>query len=107
MHDTRGELRKGLVSVEQLLDLAQRLQEPALLLEAYHELWANLSSVRELTAARLHVERGFALYDSHKHRQHAFLYGGHDPGVCCAFHSAEVLWQLAILIRPCKKAANH
>ena len=94
VRDTRGELKEGRVLAEQLLDLAQRAQEPALLLEAHHELWANLSALGELTTARLHVERGFALYDPRKHRQHAFLYGGHDPGVCCAFHAAEVLWQL-------------
>jgi len=94
MHDTRGELKQGRVLAEQLLDLAERVQEPALLLEAHHELWANLSALGELTIARLHVERGFALYDPQKHRQHAFLYGGHDPGVCCAYHAAEVLWQL-------------
>jgi predicted ATPase/class 3 adenylate cyclase len=94
MHDTRGELKEGRVLAEQLLDIAQRLQEPALLLEAHHELWANLSALGELTAARLHVEQGCALYDPQKHRQHAFLYGGHDPGVCCAYHAAEILWQL-------------
>jgi predicted ATPase len=94
VHDTRGELKDGRVLAGQLLDLAQRAQEPALLLEAHHELWANLSALGELTTARLHLEQGFALYDPQKHRQHAFLYGGHDPGVCCAFHAAEVLWQL-------------
>ena len=40
------------------------------------------------------MEQGFALYDPQKHRQHAFLYGGHDPGVCCAYHAADVLWLL-------------
>ena len=94
VRDTRGELKEGRVLAEQLLDLAQRAQEPALLLEAHHELWANLSALGELTTARLHVEQGFALYDPEKHRHHAFLYGGHDPGVCCAFHAADVLWQL-------------
>jgi predicted ATPase len=93
MHDVRGELRVGAELGEQLLKLAQKLQDPALLLEAHHELWANLSSLGELTTAWLHVERGLALYDPQKHKQHAFLYGGHDPGVCCAYHAAEILWQ--------------
>jgi predicted ATPase len=94
MHDTRGELKQGRVLAERLLDLAQRAQEPALLLEAHHELWANLASLGELNTAWLHVERGLALYDPQKHKQHAFLYGGHDPGVCCASRAAEILWQL-------------
>ena len=94
MHDTRGELRTGQKLGEQLLDLALRAQDSALLLEAHHELWANLSIQGELVSARSHMEQGVALYDREKHRHHAFLYGGHDPAVCCAFHSAEVLWLL-------------
>jgi class 3 adenylate cyclase/predicted ATPase len=94
MHDIQGELRVGADLGGQLLKLAQKVQDPALLLEAHHELWANLSALGELTTARLHVEQGFPLYDPQKHRQHAFLYGGHDPGVCCAFHAADLLWQL-------------
>ena len=94
MHDTRGELRIGRGLGEQLLTLAQRVQDPALLLEAHHELWANLSALGELTAARTHTEQGFALYDPQQHKHHAFLYGGHDPGVCSGYHGAEVLWLL-------------
>jgi predicted ATPase len=94
MHDTRGELRTGQKLGEQLLHLAQRAQDPALLLEAHHELWANLSSQGELVSAQSHMEQGFAFYDRQKHRHHAFLYGGHDPGVCCAYHAAEVMWLL-------------
>ena len=94
MHDTRGELNKGRELGEQLLGLAQRAQEPALLLEAHHELWANLSAIGELTSAQTHLEQGFVLYDPDEHKQHAFLYGGHDPGVCCAYHAAEVFWLL-------------
>jgi predicted ATPase len=94
IHDLRGELRVGTELGGQLLNLAEKAQDPALLLEAHHELWANLSGLGELTAARLHVEQGFPLYDPQKHRQHAFLYGGHDPGVCCVFHAADLLWQL-------------
>ena len=94
VHDTRGELKVGHQLGEQLLNLAERLQEPALLLEAHHELWANLSGLGDLPSAWSHIEQGFLLYDPHKHKQHAFQYGGHDPGVCCGYHAAEVLWLL-------------
>ncbi len=94
MHDTRGELRTAQKLGEQLLHLAQTAGDSSLLLEAHHELWANLSMQGELVSARLHMEQGLELYDREKHRHHAFLYGGHDPAVCCAFHSAEVLWLL-------------
>lgn len=35
-----------------------------------------------------------ALYDPQQHSKHAFLYGGHDPGVCCKNHSGLTLWLL-------------
>jgi adenylate cyclase len=94
MHDVRGELKIGSDLGKQLLSLAERSQEPALLLEAHHELWANMSMLGELISARTHLDQGFILYDAEKHRHHAFLYGGHDPGVCCRYHSAHVLWLL-------------
>jgi predicted ATPase/class 3 adenylate cyclase len=93
-HDVRGQLNVGRELGEQLLQIAQRAQEPGLLLEAHHELWSNLSVLGELTSALTHIDAGFSLYDPQKHRQHAFLYGGHDPGVCCGFHAADVLWLL-------------
>ena len=94
IHDSRGELKVGRELGEQLLDLAQRAQEPALLLEAHHELWANLSALGEFTSAWTHLEQGSAIYDPQKHKHHALLYGGHDPGVCCGYHAAIVQWLL-------------
>jgi predicted ATPase len=94
MHDVRGELKVGRDLSEQLLDLADRAQEPALLLQAHHEAWANLVMLGEFKSAWSHIEQGFALYDARKHHHHALLYGGHDPGVCCRYHAAEVLWLL-------------
>jgi len=94
MHDSRGELRVGRGLGEQLFSLAQRAQDPALLLEAHHELWANLFARGELVSAHSHMEQGIALYDPQKHRHHAFRYGGHDPGVCGRYQAAEALWFL-------------
>jgi predicted ATPase len=93
VYDQR-DLNMGRELGEQLLNLAQRAQEPALLLEAHHELWANLFSLGELTSALTHTERGIELYNPQEHRQYAFLYGGHDPGVCGLRHAAMTLWLL-------------
>jgi len=93
-HDVRGDYKVGRELGEQLLTVAQAGGDSGLLLQAHHELWANLSAVGELLVARTHLEEGFTLYDRHKHRHHAFLYGGHDPGVCCAYHAAQVFWLL-------------
>ena len=34
------------------------------------------------------------LYDPQRHRTHAALYSGHDPGVCCRMQTAHSLWLL-------------
>jgi len=94
MHDIRGELNVGRELGEQLLTLAERVQDPALVLEAHHELWANLFDLGELSPALTHTERGIELYNPQQHRRHAFLYGGHDPGVCGLRHAAMMLWLL-------------
>jgi predicted ATPase len=79
---------------QELLDLAERQGDPALLLEARHALSPTTLWVGEPAAARQHAEQGMALYDQERHRSLAFLYGGHDPGVCCHMHSALALWML-------------
>ncbi len=79
---------------EELLALAERLGDRALLLEAHHALSATTLWMGEPAATRGHGEQGRALYDREQHRSLAFLYGGHDPGVCCHMHSALALWVL-------------
>src|SRR5262249_52013244 len=74
---------------EQLLSLAQRLQDPDLLLEAHHALWTTLLSGGELAAARPHLEQGRQLYGPQQHRTHAALYRRDGPGGCCANQAAQ------------------
>jgi transcriptional regulator with AAA-type ATPase domain/predicted ATPase len=75
-----------------LLRVAGRTNDPALELEAHHAMWATSFWLGELTAVRQHTERGLALYDPDQHRSLAFLYGGHDPGVCCRWFAAWNSW---------------
>jgi DNA-binding SARP family transcriptional activator/predicted ATPase len=86
--DTALELGRG------LLGLAERLDDPAFLLEGHHALWPVLVWMGRAAEARPHLERGIALYDRARHRSHAFIYGGHDPGVCCLKVSSWVSWLL-------------
>jgi predicted ATPase len=44
--------------------------------------------------ARDHAAEGIALYQVERHRSQAFVYGGHDPGVCCRIHGGWALWLL-------------
>jgi predicted ATPase/class 3 adenylate cyclase len=94
VYNHRGEHRRAREMGEELLSLAQRIQDPDLLLEAHHALWAILFFAGELTAARLHLEEGVRLYDPQRHRLHAARYTGHDPGVCCHVLTAQSLWLL-------------
>jgi predicted ATPase/DNA-binding winged helix-turn-helix (wHTH) protein/class 3 adenylate cyclase len=90
----REELQRAGELGKQLLTLAHQVQDRALLLEAHHALWPTLFYLGELAAARGHLEQGMALYDPQQHRSHAFLYGGHDPGLCCHSYTAWTLWAL-------------
>ena len=76
----RGEFLTARELGEQLLGLAQREQDPALLMEAYRALGSTLFHLGEFGAAQAHLEQGLTLYDSQRHHSHGFLYGT-EPGV--------------------------
>ena len=92
VYNQRGEYQMMRVLGEQLFDLAQRLQDADLLLEAHHAVWGSLVFGGELAAAQPHLEQGLRLYEPQRHRTHAALYSGHDPGMCCRVHTALALW---------------
>jgi len=86
----RTEYALGLAN--ELVELAERLADPDLMLEAYHSRWAT-SHVLGLNSITLaDAERGIALYDADRHHAHTYDYGGHDTGVCAYAHSAITLW---------------
>ena len=78
----------------ELLELAKRERDNELLLQAHHAAWPVLLFGGEFLLCREHAEEGLALYDPDEHRSHALRYAGHDPGVCCRYHSAVALWLL-------------
>jgi predicted ATPase/DNA-binding winged helix-turn-helix (wHTH) protein len=86
-HETARELG------EQLLSLAQSVQDPALLLEAHFPLGAILYCLGEFAPAREHLEQSIARYDPQQHSSHALVYGA-DPGVFCLSWTTHVLWSL-------------
>jgi class 3 adenylate cyclase/predicted ATPase len=87
-----GKSEQALEIANELVVVAERLADPDLMLEAYHSRWAN-SHVLGLNSSTLaDAKRGVALYDSQRHHDHAYDYGGHDTGVCAYAHSAITLW---------------
>ena len=93
-HIARGEIQTALNQGGQLLGLAQRAEDPALLLQAHHALGPTYTLVGDWASARTHLDEAIAHYDPREHRAHAFLYGGHDPCVCCLGFAAKSLWML-------------
>ena len=92
-HMVRAELQTTRELAEQLFSLAQRAQDPALLLEAHRVLGQTMFWLGEMAPARAHLEQGMALYDPQQHRSHAFVYG-QDPGVACRSFAAMPIWVL-------------
>jgi predicted ATPase len=90
---SRGEHQTARALAEQLLQLADSVQDPALLLEVHRPLGQTLFYLGEFAPARAHLEQAIALYDPQRHRSHVFRYG-HDAGVACLCHVIEVLWCL-------------
>src|SRR5712691_9280396 len=78
---------------EQLLSLAQHVQDAAMLLAAHRALGATWLMRGAGAAAHTHFAQGMALYDPQQHRVSAFRYGD-DAGVVCASHDAWTLWYL-------------
>jgi predicted ATPase len=90
----RAEFKTARELGEQLLHLAQSVQDSALLLQAHHAMWTTLVYIGEFTLVQAHLKQGIALYNPQQHHSHVFLYGGHDPGVCCKINVALSLWLL-------------
>jgi predicted ATPase len=87
-HETARELG------EQCLSLAQRLDAPALLLEAHFALGGSWFYLGQLSQAHAHFEQGIRLYDPQQHHALAFRYGNVDPGAMCLAVGGLTLWML-------------
>ena len=80
--------------IDELFTVAHRLGDRALLLEAHHAMCTTTLWVGDPQTTRKHAEQGMRLYEREQHHSLAFLFGGHDPGVCCCMHTATALWFL-------------
>jgi len=89
----RSELQTARELGEQLLRLAQRLQDHALLLEVARALGSTLFWVGDFTQAHAQLEQGVTLYEPVQHRSLAFAYG-QDPRVVCQCYTVWTLWML-------------
>jgi predicted ATPase len=89
-----GKLQTALEVAEQYRALAQKAQDPELLLETCQLMGLTLHHLGELVAARPHLQQGVALYDPERHHALIFRHGGVDTGVAIQTHLALTLWLL-------------
>ncbi len=86
----RAKLHTARELTEEMLRLAQRMQDPMRLQAVHGMLGELLSDLGEWNQARTHLEQGMALRDPQTDRSHAVL----DPRVHCRTLAARALWYL-------------
>jgi predicted ATPase len=92
-YQARGELPTARELAEELLTLAQTVQDSTLLLQAHARLGEALLHMGEPVASREHLEQGIALCNPQQHRSHAFRSEG-VPEVIFRSLAAVNLWVL-------------
>jgi class 3 adenylate cyclase/predicted ATPase len=89
----RAEYQTAHALGEQLLTLAQQVQDTAMLVAAHRALGTTLAFVGVPASAHTHLTQGMVQYDLQQHRAYAWLYG-EDAGVFCRSQGARTLWHL-------------
>ena len=92
-YNNRAELQTAQELGEQLLSLAQQVQDPAMLIAAHRALGTTLARLGAVVSAHTHLAQAIALYDPQQYRAATFLYG-EDAGVICYSYSTWTLWYL-------------
>ncbi len=93
VHEMRAELKTARKLGEQLLALAQHLDDPDLLIEVHRALGNTLLWIGEFAHAREHLQKAIALHDPEQHTALAFQYGT-DPRTVCLLYETLALWIL-------------
>ena len=91
-HLMRSEYERSLYTAQECLRIAQKLDDPALLLEAHHAMWGAFAFMNRYRAALDHVDQGLLLYQREQHHVLTLQYAGHDPGHCALAIASISLW---------------
>jgi class 3 adenylate cyclase/predicted ATPase len=92
-YNVRAEYQTAHTLGEQLLTLAEQVQDAAMLVVAHRALGVTLFRLGAVATAHTHLTQGMALHDPQQHRAAAFLYGD-DAGVVCHSYAGWTLWYL-------------
>jgi predicted ATPase len=79
---------------DRLLELAEQVRDPGLLLQAHHCQWATRFNLGDPRTCCRHIEEGLRLYEADDYRSHASIFGGHDAKVCGLGEMALAQWLL-------------
>jgi predicted ATPase len=82
---------------DELLAVARELDEPSLLLEAFHSRAPMALRAGDMSGMREAAREVIRLYDRERHRDHAYYFGGHDARVCAESFYAIGLWGEGLL----------
>ena len=89
----RGEFEKAIRVGEQILSLADQLDDPDLFVVGHLVLGTNITFYQGLQAGLEHLEKGISHYVPDRHRLSRFRFGT-DHGIACTITSAINLWML-------------
>src|SRR5215831_8603726 len=92
-YHVRAELQTAQALGEQLLTLAQQVQDTAMLMTAHRALGNTLFMRGAVAAAHTHFAQALALYDAPQHRAATSLFV-EDVGVICLSRTSWTLWYL-------------
>jgi predicted ATPase len=92
-YNVRAEFQTAHALGEQLLVLAQQIQDSTMLLAAHRALGTTLFWLGMVASAHPHFMQGRAFYDPQQYHTSVFLYG-EDAGVICHSYAAWTLWYL-------------
>jgi predicted ATPase len=79
---------------DDMVRIAQQLNNPDLLMEAYHARTAVLQRRGDFRGITESADEVIRLYDRQRHRDHAYFFGGHDARVCVRTFYSMGLWGL-------------
>ena len=89
----QGDNQQAYQQGQEILALAEKLNDPDQLMEAHRSLGLTLVFRGEFEQAWSHTDQGWQMYDKQRHRHHAMLYGV-DSGMNLLTMGAWSLWNL-------------
>jgi class 3 adenylate cyclase len=97
----RGQLDRADEISNDLRRIGREVGDDEIILQAHHTSWPTRWTRGLFAEAMQEITAASVLYDEHRHRNHRYLYLGHDPAVCGWAIGGTCSRSLDILIRVC------